>query len=199
MTEETGKTGLPTDARELYRMAKQSYGVEELQDIIDQCRSLFPVTDDELTRGILNDTVSAAQHTLQEALRVREIWEQLYSLTEDEREELQSRPFMFEVHQRCAGWENVHVSLNGESHFCNVSDVGHTVSEFLIFAENLKNGAFGEFWWCSEPMSIRYRWYIARRDPWLYAEMPGAFHGSFIPRKKFIRKIRKALEPEGQE
>ena len=135
----------------------------------------------------VNRLATSAKSKLKLAYRVDSIWKNFKKQPEEKREIALKHTFAFETHKNGVGWESVDITLDGKTHCCRISDIGDSVSDFEEFVRELKDGNSGYFSWSSEPEG--YTWFLSRRDPYIYAEIPGFSKGKFFYKDEFYRII----------
>ena len=110
-------------------------------------------------------------------------------------EKAANRIFAYEVYsRRSSGWESVCLRVDEKSHCLEISDIGPDSRAFEQFVSELRDRDYGFFSWFREPGS--WNWFLARKDPYLYAEIPGFEEGVFLDSARFIREVLKDWNPE---
>ena len=135
----------------------------------------------------VNGLAIAAKSKLKLAYRVDSIWKNFEKQPEEKREAALKHKFCFETHTDGIGWESAEITVDGVTRYCRISDIGDTVSDFEEFVRSFMNGYSGYFSWSSEPEG--YTWFLSRRDPYIYAEIPGFSKGKFFYKDEFYRII----------
>lgn len=135
----------------------------------------------------LNGLRWTTKNKLKLAYRLEAIWSNFDILSPQKREGVLNHTFTYEIHKVGEGWESAKITVDGEIHYCDISDIGNTADDFEEFVRDFKDGNTGYFSWSTEPGS--HTWLLSRRDPYIYAEIPGFSKGKFFYREGFFRII----------
>ena len=177
------------EIRALHYMAQRTQDIPTLKCIIEKCENgtVDSSADISPDKEMIRCAAAAAKRMLEEALRVEKLWSGFDHLPEADRAKADRLKLEYETSSRGTGWESADITVNGECHTCNISDVGNTVADFEEYVRALRDNSFGYFTWSGEPG--RYTWFLARRDAYIYVEIPGFSGGFFLRTDTFLDAV----------
>lgn len=115
--------------------------------------------------------------------KVEEIWETWDAMTEEERARNQAKQFELSGGSSGVGWERARIVVDGEGSSCRISYIGNSFGDFVRFVDKLEDEEYGYFAW--DPEGGVCLWFIARRDPYTYVEIPGFAEGKYLLTETF--------------
>lgn len=131
------------------------------------------------------------QAQLRNAQRMEEVWVRWDAASEEDRSRADMRHFEFYGEDCGHGWERAKITIDGETHYCRISDIGDSLTDFVRFVDNLEDGSCGYFSWDAEGWICR--WFIARRDPYVYVEAPDFENGTYLLTDTFRKETLKTV------
>ena len=122
---------------------------------------------------------------------VKEIWRRFRDSgwRSDLERNAYSHTFEFSVDYGC-GWEYVSYTLDDtEEGYCRVSYIGLDVIDLIRAVEALEFNKPCEFFWFDEPGE--YRWFLLRKNEFVYVEAPGIEEGFFLYYDYFLSQLKR--------